>query len=232
MTKSALEGAQNGVTNAGRRREVPPGRTVELVRLEGDTALGKLHTVTFHVARRIQQVGPDPVISPLVGILRFGNGGTYADGIEVDVRNGTQITVPGGLINVSVRNDGQGTDETAPETFEVGAFVVEYPYYKPSNALRSIRISPLPLAAAGAESNLVEIPEMAQGVRLIYQAYDGPEKYLRFYDTNGFLMGEVGGIGNLAQVPCAIPNGARFVSVQNRNFGEIGDGYFMFDLSL
>lgn len=205
-------------------REIAPGAREQLFRANGSDLSGMHYSIAFHTENEDLLVGATPEASPLIATVRFGLAGSIQQ-MECDVREGTVITVPGSMVDVSVRNAGV---EGVGYARRVTAHLAMMPYFKPGNAQISFQDTVVQFTT----SPVRRIPDFAIGVRVLMRdrGADGT-KFLRFLDSANNIIAQTG-CENLATARAPIPNGITKWVIDNSD-GALADNIFstVFELS-
>lgn len=206
------------------------------LRVTGSDGEAVLMTITLtppEVALIPSEDPPRPLneLPRVTALVRWGQDGCFTEA-EVDVRKGTVITVCASEVTVTLRNDavnqtdGENTFQAPP--VRVGAFIGYLPYFKPSNAVRTVTVATLPLTD-GLASALSVIPNFASEVSVGFAPGAASGATMRFLDSVGSILSEV-------QVSSGerhkIPANATSVVFVNNTGATVTGAYYVFELTL
>lgn len=229
--------------NGGRRVRAAPTtlgpetKFETVLRVNGDSAKGTHMSITFDTPQTI----PDPanvqrnpqVPPPCVAKVRWGNSGFYSEAL-VDVKQGTVITVPAGMVEVGIANLDEGFDDPdagpqPPQDANVGAFIAYLPYFKPGNA--TFTIDDATAIPDGTVGPSFLIPDYAiETTLLVVPGVGFNDPQLQYQDLSGVVLANQSGFGSVN--PSPIPNKARQVAINNiAGGGTITRAQYIFELS-
>lgn len=193
---------------AGQERTLSVGKSAQFTRIE---ALGEGCTLAFYTSDPLLPADAQ-VDTPLRAVVTAGSGGGGFR-VELDVENGTMITVPAGSISVAVFYD-LDADGPAPVTPDINVGLVVYEVPRPGSArpIRTVRAPSVPNMGTAS----IPIPRFAASVTILV---DSPAAYglnLLANFQRSLSARARGTVFVQGPTPLRIPGGSRSIGIDNR----------------